>query len=49
MIVLNNEVVKIITEIVGAGRAAVSVKDAKETDLRPFDVDVRLAFWLKNV
>jgi hypothetical protein len=47
--VLNDEVVKIVTEVVRTGGATVAVEYTKEADLRPFDVEVLLALWLQDV
>jgi hypothetical protein len=47
--VLNDEVVKIVTEVVRTGGTTVAVEYTKEADLRPFDVEVLLALWLQDV
>ena len=49
VLILHHEVVKVVTQVVSACSAAVTVKDTKEADLGPLSCDVRLALRLENV
>ena len=42
LLILYDEIVQVITKVVCAGRAAVAIENAKEADLRPFDVEMLL-------
>lgn len=49
LFILHDKVVKVITQVVSARSTAVAVENTKETDLRPFNLQILLALWLKNV
>ena len=49
VLVLNNEVMKIVAKIVSAGSASMAVKNAKEANLGPFHGQVLLAFRFEDV
>jgi hypothetical protein len=49
MLILHYKVVQVVSQIVGACRSSVAIEHAKETDLRPLYVDVRLAFRFEDV
>ena len=49
VIVLDDEVVEVVAEVVGTGRAAVAVENAEEANLGPLDVEVLLAFGLEDI
>lgn len=49
LLILDDEVVQVVPEIVSTGRASVAIKDAKETDLRPFNVEMLLILGLEDV
>lgn len=49
VLVLNNEVMKIVAKIVSAGSASMAVKNAKEANLGPLHGQVLLAFRFEDV
>lgn len=49
LLVLDDEIVQIVAQVVGAGGASVAVEDSEEADLRPLDVQMLLVLWLQNV
>ena len=49
VLVLHDEVMKVVAKIVGAGCASVAVEYAEETYLGPLNGQVLFALWLKNV
>ena len=49
LLVLNNEVMEVVSQVVGAGRPAMAVENSEEADLRPINVEVLFVFGLKNV
>ena len=49
VVILHDEIVKIVTKVVCACGSAMAIKDAKEADLWPFDLQILLAFRLQNV
>ena len=49
MLILHHKVVQIISQVVCTSCTTVAVKNSKEADLRPLDIQVCLALWLENV
>lgn len=47
--VLHDEVVEVVTQVVGTGSSSVAIKDTEEADLRPLNVKVLLALGLEDV
>lgn len=47
--VLDDEIMKIVSEVIGTGSPTVAVEHAKETDLGPLNIQVLLAFGLQDV
>ena len=42
LVILHDEVVQVISQVVCAGRAAMTVEDSKEANLRPLYVEIYL-------
>ena len=49
VLVLDHEVVEIVSEVVGTGSATVSIEDSKEAYLRPLNVQMSFAFRFQDV
>lgn len=49
LLVLNNKVVQVVSQIIGTRGTTVSIEDSEETNLRPVDVKIGLVFGLQNV
>ena len=49
LLILNNEIVEVVSQVIRAGRASMAVKHTEETYLRPLDVKVLLVFRLQNI
>ena len=49
VLVLHDEVMKIIAQVVGTGCSTMAIEDSEETDLRPFNVQVCFTLWLEDV
>ena len=47
--ILHDEIVQVVSEVVGAGSSAVAIKHSEEADLRPLDVRVLLALGFQDV
>ena len=47
--ILHDKVMKIVSEVVGAGSSTVAVEHAKEANLGPLNVQVLLALGLQDV
>lgn len=49
LFILNHKVMQVISEVVSACWASMSIKHSEEADLRPLNIDVGLVLWLENV
>lgn len=49
LFVLDNKIVQVISEVVSAGRASVSIEHTKEADLWPVHVKVGFVLGFQNV
>jgi len=49
LLILNDEIVQIVSKIVSAGGAAVAVEYSEEANLRPLDIEVLLVLWLQDI
>ena len=49
VLVLDHKIVKVVTQVISASRASVTVKNAEETDLGPFNIQICFTLWLKNI
>ena len=49
VVILHDEVVKIVAKVVSTGSPTVPIEDAEEADLRPLNLQVLLALWLQDV
>ena len=49
VLVLHDEVMKIIAQVVRTGSSTMAIEDSEETDLRPFNVQVCFTLWLEDV
>jgi len=49
LFILNHKVMQVISEVVSACRASMSIKHSEKADLRPLNIDVGLVLWLENV
>ena len=49
LFILHHKVMQVISEVVSACRASMSIKHSEKADLRPFNIDVGLVLWLENV
>ena len=49
IVILHDEVVKIVAKVVSTGSPTVPIEDAEEADLGPLNLQVLLALWLQDV
>ena len=49
VLILHDEVMKIVAEVVSTGRSTMTIEDSEEADLWPFNVQVCFALWLEDV
>jgi len=49
VLILHDEVMKIVAQVVSTGSPTMTIEDSEEADLRPFDVQMCFTLWLKNV
>ena len=49
LLILYDEVVQVVTKVVCAGRATMTVENSKEADLRPLDVEMLLVLRFQNI
>ena len=47
--VLHDEIVQVVSQVIGTGGASMAVENAEKADLGPLDVEVLLALWLEDV
>jgi len=46
LLILNNEIMKVVSQVIGTGRASMAIKNTKEAYLRPLNIKVLLVLWL---
>lgn len=49
VLVLDHKIVKVVTQVISASRTSVTVKNAEETDLGPFNIQICFTLWLENI
>ena len=49
VLILNDEIVEVVTQVVGTGGSSVAIEDSEEADLRPLNVEVLFALRLEDV
>ena len=49
VVILDHEVVQVVSQVVGARSSPMPIEHAKEADLRPLYIQVLLALWFKNI
>lgn len=49
LLVLYHKVMKIISEVIGAGRPTMAIENTEEADLRPVNVKRGLVLWLQYI
>ena len=49
LLILHNKVMQVISEVISTCRATMAIKDSEETDLWPFDVEIRLVLRFEDV